>query len=488
MSSDCLLAIDQGTTSSRAILFSKDGQLLASAQEELSQHYPKPGWVEHNPEDIWKHTLQTMSEVLEKGTPKAIGIANQRETIVVWNRETSQPIYPAVVWQDRRTSKYCEESKGEHEAWIQSKTGLLFDPYFSASKIRWILQHVPEAQQQAEAGKLAVGTVDTFLLWRLTHGKVHATDATNASRTQLFDLKAQDWCEDLLSFFGIPRCMLPEVRDSADDFGNIGKGLPGEGLPVTAILGDQQAALFGQACFQEGQVKSTYGTGCFLLMHTGSQVVLSKNRLLTTVACRLRGKPTFAIEGSIFNAGTAVQWLRDQAGMISHAKSTETLARQADDAQEVHFIPAFTGLGAPWWSADTRGAILGLSRNTGVAEIVRAALDAVCFQTRDLLEASQADGAPLPQSLRADGGMMKNQWLAQRLADLLGVPVDLPQTTEATAKGVAQLAGLHQGLTQGFSEFEAQWVLKKRYLPAMNQEERDSRHHSWQRAVNQVKA
>jgi len=487
MSNDCLLAIDQGTTSSRAILFSEDGRTLATAQEELPQHYPKPGWVEHHPEDIWKHTLKTMAEVLKQGVPKAVGIANQRETVVVWNRETSQPIYPAIVWQDRRTSQWCKENKEKDEAWIQSKTGLLFDPYFSASKIRWILQHVPDAQQQAEAGKLAVGTVDTFLLWRLTNGKVHATDATNASRTQLFDLKTQNWCDDLLSFFGIPRCMLPEVKDSADDFGNIGKGLPGEGLPITAILGDQQAALFGQACFQKGQAKSTFGTGCFLLVHTGEQIVPSQSGLLTTVACRLHGRPTFAIEGSVFNAGTTVQWLRDQAGMISDAKDTEALAQQADDAHEVHFIPAFTGLGAPWWSANTRGAILGLSRNTGVAEIVRAALDAVCFQTRDLLEASQADGAPLPQSLRADGGMMQNQWLAQRLADLLGIPVDLPQTTEATAKGIAQLAGLHHGMSKGLNDFENQWVLKKRYNPIMNKEERDLRHHSWQRAVNQIK-
>ena len=484
-----ILAIDQGTTSSRAILFTASGKSLSFSQTDLLQHYPQSGWVEHDPEQIWQATLATMQDALSGQQADGIGITNQRETVVVWERATGKPIYPAIVWQDRRTAQACRDFQDTGlEGEVQNKTGLLLDPYFSATKIAWILDYVEGAREKADRGELAAGTIDTFLIWRLTKGQVHATDATNASRTLLFHLEKQEWDKSLLELFRIPPSLLPEVQDSGSYFGEVHQSFSGKEIPILAVLGDQQAALFGQACFKEGMMKSTYGTGCFTLLHTGNQAIPSKHRLLTTAACRRQGRTTFALEGSIFNAGTAVQWLRDKACMIQHANETEALASQADDRQQVHFVPAFTGLGAPWWDPDARGAILGISRDTGIAEITRAALEAVCFQTRDLLGATAADGGPAAKTLRVDGGMMVNDWLAQRLADLLGVVVERPQTTETTALGVAQLAMLESGIHKTELDLAKQWSCQKRFLPNMSQDQRDDRFQAWQDAVRRVRS
>ncbi|HVM79979.1 MAG TPA: glycerol kinase GlpK [Stellaceae bacterium] len=483
-----ILAIDQGTTSTRAVVFNAAGEARGQAQRELRQHYPGPGWVEHDPEEIWQATLATGREALAAARLGAreiagIGITNQRETTVLWERATGKPIARAIVWQDRRTAQRCAElGTTGHAAMVQARTGLVLDPYFSATKIEWLLDRVPDARARAERGELAFGTIDSFLLWRLTGGRAHATDATNASRTLLLDLHRQDWDEELLRLFRVPRGVLPEVKDSAGKFGVATSDLFGAEIPVLGIAGDQQAATVGQACFEPGMIKSTYGTGCFALVNTGGWPVVSKNRLLTTLAYRLDGRATYAIEGAIFIAGAAIQWLRDGLGLIKDARESEALARAADPARRVYMVPAFTGLGAPYWDAEARGALFGLTRDAGRAEIVRAALEACCFQTRDLLDAMRADGAN-PRSLRVDGGMVANDWLMQRLADLLGLPVERPRHIETTVRGAAALAGLAAGLYPSLEAIAQQWSLDRAFEPRISQDERDRLYAGWQNAV-----
>ncbi len=488
-----VLAIDQGTTSTRAMLF--DGhRALASAQRELSQIYPADGWVEHDPEEIWRATLAVAGEALAQARVTAakvgaIGIANQRETTVVWERASGRPIHNAIVWQDRRGAPLCRRLIDEGLApTVQEKTGLVIDSYFSASKIAWLLDNVAGARHAAERGRLAFGTIDSFLLWRLTAGRVHATDATNASRSMLFDIRRQDWDDGLLAALGIPRTILPEVKDSAGPFGATEAGLFDRALPVTGIAGDQQAALVGQACFAPGFVKSTYGTGCFLLAHVGDEPVLSRNRLLTTVAYRLGGRAAYALEGSIFIAGAAVQWLRDRLGLIESAAESESLAAGAEDNGSVYLVPAFTGLGAPYWDPAARGAIFGLTRDTGRADLARAALAAVGYQTRDLMNAIVEDTAGRALSaLRVDGGMARNDWAMQFLADILGVPVERPAVTETTALGAAYLAGLGAGLIASTEEVARHWRRERLFEPRFSEDRRQALYAGWQRAVAQTR-
>ena len=489
-----LLAIDQGTTSTRAMVFDREGRPAGQAQKELPQHFPQPGWVEHEPEDIWRDTCSVVEGALAKAgvAPAhvaAIGVTNQRETSLLWDRESGEALHRAIVWQDRRTADVCDRLRREgHEPSVQARTGLLLDPYFSATKIAWLLDRVPGARKRAERGEIAFGTIDSFLLWRLTGGRVHATDATNAARTMIFDIHRQAWDQDLLDLFGIPPAVLPEVRDSNADFGATPAGLFGAPLPITGIAGDQQAATVGQACFTPGMTKSTYGTGCFALMNTGDEAVTSTNRLLTTIAYRLSGETTYALEGSIFVAGAAVQWLRDGLRIIATATDSEALARKADSEQRVYLVPAFTGLGAPYWDAHARGAIFGLTRASGPAEIAGAALDAVCYQTRDLLAAMTADGAQPPNALRVDGGMVANDWLMQRLADLVGCTVERPVVAETTALGAAALAGLGVGLMSGLTEISKTWRSAGQFAPAMAADERDRRYAGWRDAVARVRS
>ncbi|WP_374448602.1 glycerol kinase GlpK [Stella sp.] len=490
---DHLLAIDQGTTSTRAIVFGVDGRERGRAQEELTQHYPGPGWVEHDPEEIWRATLSVTTRALAAAgiAPSAvagIGITNQRETTILWERATGRPVAPAIVWQDRRTAERCTRLVADGaEPMVQARTGLLLDPYFSATKIGWLLDREPGLRTRAEAGEIAFGTVDSFLLWRLTGGRVHATDATNAARTLLYDIHRQDWDEDLLRLFAVPRALLPEVRDCAGPFGTSAPALFGGGIAIRGIAGDQQAATVGQACVRPGMMKSTYGTGCFMLLNTGDRPVASRNRLLTTIAYRMDGRPTYALEGSIFVAGATVQWLRDGLRLIASAGETAGLATAAAPERSVYLVPAFTGLGAPYWDADARGAILGLTRDTGIADIVRAALEAVCFQTRDLLEAMAADGAAPPTNLRVDGGMTANDWTMQFLADALAVPVERPVVTETTALGAAALAGIGAGVLPGLAALESFWGLDRRWEPAMAGPERERRYAGWKDAVGRVR-
>ena len=482
-----ILAIDQGTTSSRCLAFDAAGAVVGSAQAELPQSYPRPGWVEHDPERIWADTLATLRQVIAATaprTPAAIGITNQRETTLLWDRGTGQCLYPAIVWQDRRTAALCDRLRREgHGDLVQARTGLLLDPYFSATKLAWLLDNLPGARERAARGELAFGTIDTFLLWRLTGGRAHATDASTAARTMLFDIHRQRWDEDLLKLFHIPAALLPEVRDSSGDFGITDAAVVGQAIPVSGMAGDQQAATFGQAAFQPGMSKSTYGTGCFMLLNTGPTPARSTHRLLTTVAWRLKGQTTYALEGAIFVAGAAVQWLRDGLGIIGHARETEALASGIADTGGVYLVPAFAGLGAPWWDADARGALVGLTRASGKAEIARAALEAVAYQTRDLLLAMQADGAPAPAALRVDGGLTANNWAMQFLADILDVPVERPTVTETTARGAAYLAGMAAGVYGGMDDIAKQWRLDRRFAPAMATARRDALYDGWTRAV-----
>lgn len=488
-----ILAIDQGTTSSRAILFSTQGKVKYQAQQEFAQHFPRNGWVEHKPEDLWQTVTDSAREVigqldLNHDTIKAIGIANQRETTLVWHKETGQAIYPAIVWQDRRTSEYCQELKDKGmEAGIQQKTGLLIDPYFSATKLRWILDNVDHARPLAEQGKLLFGTVDSYLIWRLTQGASHRTDATNASRTLLFNIHTQDWDDELLELFAIPRCMLPQVMDSADDFGMADKECLGVEIPILGVAGDQHAALFGQTCFHEGMAKSTYGTGCFMMLNTGDKALISQHRLLTTLAYRLKGKATYALEGSIFMAGATVQWLRDGLKLIEHASEAQTLAEQTPLDHGVYLVPAFTGLGAPYWDPDARGAIMGMTRDTGIKELVSAGLQSVCYQTRDLQSAMEQDGEK-PTALRVDGGMVVNDWLMQFLADILAATVDRPEVIETTALGVTYLAGLQAGVYDSLETLESMWQQERRFAPKIPQAERDKLYEKWLHAVRCVQA
>jgi glycerol kinase len=490
-----LIAIDQGTTSTRAIAFDAALQPLASAQQELRQIYPAPGWVEHDPEEIWAATVATVRSAMAKAGLTAkdiagIGITNQRETTVVWDRVTGQPIHKAIVWQDRRTADFCEAlRRAGHEPEITAKTGLLLDPYFSASKIAWLLEHVAGARALAEAGRLAFGTIDCFLLWRLTGGKAHATDASNAARTLLFDIARGEWDQDLCRMFGVPPSLLPRVRDCAAEFGATVPALFGAPIRVLGMAGDQQAATVGQGCFKPGMMKSTYGTGCFALLNTGPQRVISRNRLLTTIAYQLEGKRTFALEGAIFIAGAAVQWLRDGLKIIAKASEADSLAERADPAEQVYLVPAFVGLGAPYWDAQARAAIFGLTRNSGGAELARAALEAVGYQTRDLLEAMHADW-PMADGaatvLRVDGGMTASEPTMQFLADILASPVDRPAVMETTALGAAYLAGRAAGLCPDLDGFAAQWKLNRRFQPRMDAAMRERKYSGWKDAVRRT--
>ncbi|ABS68049.1 glycerol kinase [Xanthobacter versatilis] len=486
-----ILAIDQGTTSSRALLVRRDGTIAALAQEELPQHFPASGEVEQEAEDIWNTVLSCCRVVLRQAGVgpsdiAAIGITNQRETTLVWERATGRAIHRAIVWQDRRTADTCARLEAEgHGALIRARTGLLIDPYFSATKIAHILEKVPGARARAEKGELAFGTVDSFLLFRLTGGRVHATDATNASRTMLFDIHKGAWDDDLLALFGVPRALLPEVRDCAAEFGATDPEMFGAPIPIRGMAGDQQAAMVGQACFQPGMVKSTYGTGCFALLNTGETPVASRHRLITTIAYQIEGRRTYALEGSIFVAGAAVQWLRDGLKMISHAAESDRLAAEADEGQDVILVPAFVGLGAPYWRPQVRGALFGLTRATGPAELARAALEAVCFQTCDLIDAMHADwpGQSGATVLRVDGGMSASDFTMQRLADLLGAPVDRPAETETTVLGAAYLAGLQCGFFPPPDIFAQGWRLERRFVPAMADEVRAMRLAAWRSAV-----
>ncbi|MBV9626547.1 MAG: glycerol kinase GlpK [Xanthobacteraceae bacterium] len=491
--SGTMLAIDQGTTSTRAIIFDASLTICGLAQRELSQHFPAPGEVEHDPEEIWTATLAVCKQALARARlePQAlagIGITNQRETVVIWERATGRPIHRAVVWQDRRTADTCARLLADGaEQLISERTGLLIDPYFSATKIAWLLDHVPCARARAEAGELAFGTIDTFLLWRLTGGRVHATDVTNASRTQLLNIASQDWDDDLLRLFDIPRALLPELRDCAAEFGTTEASLLGAAVPIRGMAGDQQAAVMGQACFRPGMVKSTYGTGCFALLNTGATRVASSNRLLTTIAYRLAGRTAYALEGSIFVAGAAIQWLRDQLKIISRADEAGELAQQADAAQEIYFVPAFTGLGAPWWDASARGAMLGLTRSAGRAELARAALEAACYQTSDLLDAMRRDwDGGYDPVLRVDGGMAASDWTMQRLSDLVAIPVDRPKILETTALGAAWLAGSQAGVWPDADGFAKTWQLDRRFEPTLADAERRKRLAGWQTAVRRT--
>jgi glycerol kinase len=487
-----LLAIDQGTTSSRAMLFRGDLTVAARAQQEFPQHFPASGWVEHEPEDIWASTLATCREAMRQGNVTAraiaaIGISNQRETVVVWERATGKAIHRAIVWQDRRTADVCAglQAKG-HGTLISDRTGLIADPYFSGTKVAWILDHVSGARERAMRGELLFGTVDCYLLWRLTGGAVHATDATNASRTLLFNIHTGEWDDDLLDLLAVPRAMLPEVHDCAAEFGTTLPDLFGGPIAIRGIAGDQQAATVGQACFAPGMMKSTYGTGCFALLNTGEAAVTSKNKLLTTIAYQLNGKRTYALEGSIFVAGSAVQWLRDGLHVIKTAHDSDELAATADNTQSVYLVPAFVGLGAPYWNPRVRGALFGLARNTGPAEFARAALESVCYQTHDLWEAMRADWPDLVSketTLRVDGGMSVSDWTMQRLADILKATVDRPVIPETTALGAAYLAGLAAGVCPPPEAFAANWQLERRFMPSMDDVTRAQKLHGWSRAV-----
>lgn len=487
-----LLAFDQGTTSSRVILFDQQAVPLAQVQKEFRQFYPNDGWVEHDAMGIWHDCLSLAQQLLkEQGVDAsdivAIGITNQRETTVLWDRETGEPLAPAIVWQDRRTADFCAAlKKNGHEAQVSTKTGLLLDPYFSATKLGWLLDNVSGARARAEKGELAFGTIDSWLLWHLTGGQVHATDATNASRTLMFNIHTQQWDDELLELFNIPAALLPDVRDSAADFGRTEASLFGAEVAICGIAGDQQAALVGQACFSPGMVKSTYGTGCFMVLNTGEKAVTSKSRLLTTVGYRLNGKTTYALEGSIFVAGAAIQWLRDGLRLINDASETEALARSISSARGVYLVPAFTGMGAPWWDPHARGALLGLTRDTGIAEVVTAGLESVCYQSLDLLEAMMADGSAKPTALRVDGGMVVNNWLTQALADTLGVEVDRPVVTETTALGAAYLAGLQAGLFKSLDEISSHWQRDRHFRPVLDEPTRQARYAGWRRAVERV--
>ncbi len=490
---DFILVIDQGTTSTRALLFDRSFNVVALARKGLQQNFPEPSLVEHDPEIIWLDVLSTCHEAMHMAHIKAnqiagIGITNQRETTVIWDKKTGVPIYSAIVWQDRRTTEFCQHMQTQtDESAIQEKTGLLIDPYFSASKIAWILNEVPDARAKAGRDELAFGTIDSFLLWRLTSGAVHASDITNAVRTLLFNIRTQTWDQDLLNLFHIPESILPKVLDNNADFGMCDAKHLGAAIPIKAMIGDQQAAAFGQACFTKDTVKSTYGTGCFILMNTGDDVVHSKHRLLSTVAYRIDNKISYALEGSIFIAGATVQWLRDSLRLITHAEDTEKIVMQTSSTDGVYLVPAFTGLGAPYWDPNARGAILGLTRDSGVAQIVRAALESVCYQTRDLLEAKKADGGGQIKSLRVDGGMVKNDWLMQFLADILRVPIERPPFIETTSLGCAFMVALSLQWLRSLDEIANTWHCEKLFSPSMSVAQSESLYQGWLAAVARIR-
>lgn len=491
-----ILSIDQGTTSTRAIIFDAQMQVVAMAQQEFPQHYPRSGWVEHDPEDLWQTTLQTCKDALKQADLNAadiagLGITNQRETTIVWDKNSGKAIYNAIVWQDRRTANYCATMRESHEAFINKRTGLLFDPYFSATKLRWILENIPNAKEKAANGELLFGTVDSFLIWKLSGGNTHVSDATNAARTMLYNIRSGVWDSQICQLLAIPMTMLPTVKNCADDFGICLAEHLGSDIPILGVAGDQQAATIGQACFEPGMMKSTYGTGCFALLNTGNTLISSENRLLGTIAYQLDGEVTYALEGSIMIAGAVVQWLRDGLKIIDNAAQTQTLAQQADNEQSVYIVPAFTGLGAPYWDTDCRGAIFGITRNTGAAELSRAALESVVYQTKDLFEAMKADWQNQGQTtndsiLRVDGGMSASQWTMQFLADMLGVPIDRPKVLETTAMGAAWLAGMQAGLYQGKEIFSQQWQCDTRFMPDMCAAERKKKYQGWLEAIRRT--
>lgn len=486
-----VLAIDQGTTSTRAILFDGEMAQVASAQEEFPQHFPQSGWVEHDPADLWNTTVATCRTTIEAAgitasQIAAIGITNQRETVIVWDKTTGLPIHNAIVWQDRRTADQCRALRsGGHEAMISERTGLLVDPYFSGTKLKWILDHVEGARLRAVNGELLFGTVDSYLIWKLTGGAVHATDATNAARTMLYDIRKGMWSATICELLDIPFAMLPEVKDCAADFGRTQLDILGGEIAICGVAGDQQAATIGQACFEPGMMKSTYGTGCFALLNTGPTPVVSKNRLLTTIAYQLDGQPTYALEGSIFVAGAAVQWLRDGLHIIDTAAQTQALAEAADPSQNVILVPAFVGLGAPYWKPDSRGTAFGLTRATGPAEMAKAALESVGYQTRDLLDAMAADwqATGVQPTLRVDGGMSANDWAMQFLSDIISAPVDRPVIHETTALGVAWLAGMYAGHYPDQQSFAASWARETQFTPTMDETQRATKYASWRKAV-----
>ncbi len=493
-----ILAIDQGTTSSRAILFNKEMKIEAISQEEFPQHFPNSGWVEHDSKDIYATVLSTCKDVLKKANASStdivsIGITNQRETTVVWNKHTGEAIYNAIVWQDRRTATLCDTLKEQgHEDLLREKTGLLFDPYFSGTKLKWILDNVEGAREEANNNNLLFGTIDSYLIWKFTRGKNHVTDATNAARTMLYNIKEGKWDKDICELLDIPMSMLPTVQDCASDFGSMDAKILGTSIPINGVAGDQQAATIGQACFEPGMLKSTYGTGCFALLNTGDEMVLSKNRLLSTIAYQLDGKTTYALEGSIFVAGAVVQWLRDGLKIIKDAKETQEMAINADPSQQLYIVPAFTGLGAPYWDANCRGAIYGLTRNSGPNEFAKAALQSVAYQTRDLLEAMyndwdiSDDAIKSNATLRVDGGMSSSSWTIQFLSDILGKSVDRPEILETTALGVAWLAGMQAGFYPNKEEFAKTWKLEKRFSTNMKVEESQALYLGWKDAVKRT--
>tara|TARA_B100001057_G_scaffold133767_1_gene133186 strand:- start:1667 stop:3178 length:1512 start_codon:yes stop_codon:yes gene_type:complete len=494
MADELVLSIDQGTTSSRALAFERSGKIRSVAQQEFRQIFPADGWVEHDADEIWQTTLEVCRAVMDEEGPenfRGIGITNQRETAVIWDRKTDKPIANAIVWQDRRTADLCAKiASGGHEEMVREKTGLLLDPYFSASKIAWLLDNVPDARARAEAGDLAFGTVDSWLVWQLTAGQVHATDATNAARTSIFNIHTHDWDDELLALFNVPRNILPTVHDNISDFGVSANNVLPANLPICGMAGDQQAAVLGQACFDPGMIKSTYGTGCFVLANTGTQAVTSQNRLLTTIAYRLDGRTIYGLEGSIFMAGAIVQWLRDALCLIEKASDTAALAAAADPFSKIVLVPAFTGLGAPHWKPDARAALFNMTRDTGRPEIARAALEAVSLQTDDLLRAINDDmahaGLSVPPRLRVDGGMVANDWFVQNLADLCACPIDRPEVIETTAAGAAMLAMVKLGWYDSPADFAASWKLNAAFEPSMPENRRAQKQRAWQGALEPI--
>ena len=488
---DTYISIDQGTTSSRAILFGEDGSILKTCQMEFEQIYPKPGWVEHNPEEIWETTKSVLkdlyhSDITKKHKIRGIGITNQRETTILWDKKSGKPLYNAIVWQDRRTSDFCKSLvKQGLEETVMNKSGLVIDPYFSATKIKWILDNVPGARSKAENDEICFGTVDSFLLWKLTGGKVHATDATNASRTSLYNIESLEWDNELLKIFDVPKSLMPVVMDSNSHFGDISKDIINVELPILSILGDQQAAAVGQACFKPGSIKSTYGTGCFVIINSGKKIIKSNSRLLGTICYKINGEVTYALEGSIFIAGAVVQWLRDSLKIIETASQTEDIIEKMQSNSGVYLVPAFTGLGCPYWDPDARGAIYGITRDTGKNEITRAAIESVAYQTRDLFKAMSEDGIS-PKMLRVDGGMTDNSWLMQFLSNILDISVEVPKITETTALGVAMMAALTDGKYSTLEELSNLWSSNKSYIPKIEKSERDDLLKNWDYYVNKT--
>jgi len=486
-----IVAIDQGTTSTRAILFSISGKNIYSSQKEFKQYFPRDGWVEHNPNEIWNTTKKVLKKVIEKskrlkGKILTVGITNQRETTILWDKKTSKPVYNAIVWQDRRTAEFCKKLKtNKKEKYINKKTGLLIDPYFSATKIKWILDNVPKAKKLAKKNDLLFGTVDTFLLWKLTKGKIHATDATNACRTMLFNISTNEWDEDILKIFNIPKNILPQVKNSCDDFGFTDRSITGKSYPINGVVGDQQAATIGQCCFTKGSTKSTYGTGAFVLMNTGNKKIYSKNKLLTTICYRINGRITYALEGSIFIAGAGVQWLRDKIKLIDNAAQTEKISKSLPSNNGVYLVPAFTGLGAPYWNPNARGILCGLTRNTSRDEIVRAVLESVAFQSYDLFRSMKNDGLK-PNMIKVDGGMIKNNWLSQFLADIINITVTRSKINDTTALGAAFMAGLGAGVYKSLTEISKNWRFDRRFRPKIDKKNRKELLNGWNKAIRKT--